>query len=164
MFYTCICGAGAQLAMQYCVSLDYGSTVSCFIGALVLAVLAEFGSRAGKDATTIFIIPGIIPLVPGALLYNSMMELLSGDLTNAANLITTTITTSLSIAAALVVVSSITRLIVSISRRISKFIHAHKKKKPPADSGDSVSGDSDPSNSSVQNEDSAPNKTIGGDV
>lgn len=129
MFYACVCGAGGQMVMQYCLSLDYGSTVSCFIGAVVLAVLAEFGSRAGKDATTIFIIPGIIPLVPGALLYNSMMELLLGNMSAAAELVATTLTTSLSIAAALVVVSSITRLFVSIVRKISSVAKSRKQSK-----------------------------------
>lgn len=139
MFYACVCGAGAQMVLQYCNSLGYGSTVSCFIGAIVLAVLAEFGSRAGKDATTIFIIPGIIPLVPGALLYSSMMELLTGDMATAASQVATTLTTSLSIAAALVVVSSLTRLIVTITRKISSF--AHSRKKP-------VGGDEDASDAS----------------
>lgn len=124
MLYASLIGAAGQMVMKYLISLDYDSTVACFIGACVLAVLAEFGSRAGKDATTIFIIPGIIPLVPGARLYDSMMELLNGDMASAASQATSAIVTSLSIAAALVVVSSLTRLFVSIVRRIDKLINS----------------------------------------
>lgn len=133
MFYTCVIGAGGQMAMQYCSQNGYSYAIAAFLGACTLAILAEFGSRAGKDATTIFIIPGIIPLVPGALLYDSMMEMLAGDLSKAASLATSTLVTSLCIAAALVVVSSLTRLFVSIVRRIAMLFENSKKNKAAKD-------------------------------
>ena len=127
MIYACIIGAASQLMMQYLLSIDQSSTVACFSGACVLAVLAEFGSRAGKDATTIFIIPGIIPLVPGALVYDSMMKLLGGDMSAAASVALRALVTALSIAAALVVISSLTRLFVSIARKIKGHFKPKEK-------------------------------------
>ena len=126
IFYACLIGTAGQLMMKYLESIGYDYSIACFIGACVLAVLAEFGSRAGKDATTIFIIPGVIPLVPGARLYDSMMALLNGDMADAASQTTTAVITSLCIAAALVVVSSLTRLLVSILRRINKATGSKK--------------------------------------
>ncbi len=133
-FYACVVGAAGQMTMQYMLSIGQGQAIACFTGACVLAILAEFGSRAGKDATTIFIIPGIIPLVPGALLYGSMMKLLGGDMTAAASVALSALVTALSIAAALVVISSLTRLLVSIIRKIKG--HFKPKEIPPNEDPD----------------------------
>jgi uncharacterized membrane protein YjjB (DUF3815 family) len=126
IIYTSIVGACGQFTVQYLMSIGQSSSIACFVGACVIALLAEFCSRAGKDATTIFIIPGIIPLVPGGLLYRSMTELLGGDVTSAASLAITTLITSLSIAAALVVISSLTRLFVRIVRKIKTLLLVNK--------------------------------------
>jgi len=126
MIYTCIIGAVGQIVMQYLISIDQSLAIACFAGACTLAILSEFGSRAGKDATTVFIIPGIIPLVPGALIYRTMLTLLEGDMSESASLAFSTLVTALSIAAALVVISSLTRLLVKITNRI---IVRYKSKK-----------------------------------
>ena len=139
MLYACVIGAGGQLVMQYMVSMGQGPAISCFMGACVLAILAEFGSRAGKDATTVFIIPGIIPLVPGALLYRSMIQILESDVSTAASYAVTTLMSAIGIAAALVVISSLTRLLVSITKRVKDFFNS---KKPSDDSeGEDISDD-----------------------
>ena len=47
-----------------------------FIAAIVISVLSEICARIFKKPSTIFIFPGILPLVPGVGLYNSMLYLI----------------------------------------------------------------------------------------
>ena len=47
-----------------------------FIAAIVISVLSEICARVFKRPSTIFIFPGILPLVPGVGLYNSMLYLI----------------------------------------------------------------------------------------
>jgi len=51
----------------------------CFIATLVAAVISEILARIFKTPATIFLIVGIIPLVPGGGLYDTMDFLLKGD-------------------------------------------------------------------------------------
>ncbi len=50
-----------------------------FIASLVISVLSEILARIYKKPSTVFIFPGIIPLVPGVGLYNSMLYLIRHD-------------------------------------------------------------------------------------
>ena len=99
---------------------DFGMLNASFIGACVVAVLSEIASRAGKDATTIFIIPGIISFVPGSLLYQTMNTLLKEDYVGAAAQGTQAILIAGSIAIALVLVATITRLIKILFDKLHK--------------------------------------------
>ena len=49
--------------------------LSYFVGALFVAVAGETAARVFKMPSTVFVLPGIIPLVPGVGLYKSMIEL-----------------------------------------------------------------------------------------
>ena len=134
--YACIVGAMGQIVMQHMLFLGQSPAIACFTGACTLALLSELGSRAGRDATTIFIIPGIIPLVPGSLLYSSMLQLLEGDMAASAALAFSTLLTTLSIAAALVVVSSLTRLFVRITERAKDASERKAREKEPNETED----------------------------
>ena len=101
---------------------EYGLISATFLGACTVAILAEFASRAGKDATTIFIIPGIIPFVPGALLYETMSNMLVGNYTEAVTIGTQALIIAGSIAIALVLIATFARLILAIINRIRAFV------------------------------------------
>lgn len=107
---------------QLVLVLDYDRLVACFLGACVVAILAEFGSRAGKDATTLFILPGIVPLVPGSILYAAMRSLLDSDLSKAAEYGAQTLLYAGAIALALVLAASVTRIFVAIINKIRKYV------------------------------------------
>ena len=98
----------------------YGIVNASFIGACTIAILAEIFSRAGKDATTLFIIPGIIPFVPGSLLYKTMNSIMEADYEKAASIGTQALLIAGSIAVALVVVATLTRLLVMIINRAKR--------------------------------------------
>ena len=109
---------------------EYNVIAACFIGACAIAILAEFASRAGKDATTIFIIPGIIPFVPGFQLYQTMSQMLVNNYSEAVSTGTQALIIAGCIAIAIVLVATFARLIIGIIARIKAFATGHP---PPSE-------------------------------
>ncbi|MEG0830320.1 MAG: threonine/serine exporter family protein [Anaerovoracaceae bacterium] len=110
-------GGIGWLIYQVCLSFDTSSLWSCFFAACTVGILSDLSSRIFKEASTIFTIPGILPLVPGAAIYKTMLAIVSGDLSLAANLGSQTLLMAGSIAIALLVVGAMIRIIVSIACR-----------------------------------------------
>jgi len=117
-------GALGWIAYVYLTSNGTSTIAACFLGACVISALAEIFSRAGKEATTLFIIPGIIPLVPGATLYYTMRSLLANDFEAAARLGTEALFMAGSIAIALLLIASLTRILMAIIRVLYAKISA----------------------------------------
>ncbi|MDR2611105.1 MAG: threonine/serine exporter family protein [Clostridiales Family XIII bacterium] len=112
-------GSAGMVSLEAGMRYGLGEIGSCFVGTCIVAILAEFASRAGRDATTVFILPGIIPFVPGALIYRTMDNVLKADYLGAAGEASKTFLTAGSIAAALIVVASLTRLTVAVINRVN---------------------------------------------
>lgn len=85
-----------------------------FMAALVVGVMSEIFARWFKEAVTVFIIPAIIPLVPGAGMYYSMIAILQSDYSRFATVATETLFIACSISAGILIVSSITRILMGI--------------------------------------------------
>jgi uncharacterized membrane protein YjjP (DUF1212 family) len=93
--------------------LGYSTPFAGFLGAGLVALIAEICSRAGKDAATLFIIPGIIPLVPGTGMYATMLYTLQSDFANAAETGVRTLLVAGCIAVGLITIASLTRMAVA---------------------------------------------------
>lgn len=104
-------GATGWIFYSYFYDGFHSLIFASFIGACVVAVISEIFARIFKDAVTVFIIPGILPLVPGTGMYNTMLAIIEQDFYRAALTGTETIFVAGSIAAAILIVSSITRMI-----------------------------------------------------
>jgi uncharacterized membrane protein YjjP (DUF1212 family) len=102
--------------------LGYSAIFSSFLGAGLVALIAEIGSRAGKDATTLFIIPGIIPLVPGTGMYATMLYMLQSDFANTATMGARTLLIAGCIAVALITIASLTRISAAAHRKLSGLL------------------------------------------
>lgn len=77
------CGVtGAMGWVIYFLSMTFteSATVSTFLGALSLAACSRLFSYTRKAPSTLFLIPGIIPLVPGTNMYNTMKAVLENNL------------------------------------------------------------------------------------
>jgi uncharacterized membrane protein YjjP (DUF1212 family) len=113
-------GAGM---FSFAVGMKYGlgNIGACFVGTCIVAILAECASRAGNDTTTVFILPGIIPFVPGAMIYRTMDSIINGDYLKASGEASETLLTAGSIAGALILVASLTRFSAAIIRRLKKY-------------------------------------------
>lgn len=90
---------GITGAIGWVVYFLFGTTVtSAFLGALTVGILGETFARAHKKPATIYITPGIIPLVPGAGTYYTMLSLLKNDYTLFAKYAVETFFTAAAIA------------------------------------------------------------------
>ena len=56
--------------------MGYSSFYANFFGTLALALLSELSARIFKQPATVFVIPGIIPLVPGLGIYKGMFAIM----------------------------------------------------------------------------------------
>ncbi len=79
--------------------------ICAFMSTLFTALFAESASRLRHAPTIVFLIPGVIPTVPGGALYNAMRYLLIDDLTLAYKYLVDTVGVGLGIAGGIVVVS-----------------------------------------------------------
>lgn len=91
---------------------------SSFMGACVVALISEIFARVFKETVTIFVIPGILPLVPGAGMYNTMLAIIRQDFYKSALVGSETIFVAGSIAIGILIVSSVTRMIFQIKGKI----------------------------------------------
>lgn len=115
-------GAAGWLTYQYLVLGGYSSIMACFIGACTVALLSDICSRIFKEAATLFIIPGVLPLVPGAGMYYTMQAFLDSSLGDAAQIAWQTSLMAGGIAVALLMVASVIRVITIVFRSTREFI------------------------------------------
>ncbi|MGZ1601684.1 threonine/serine exporter family protein [Staphylococcus argenteus] len=78
-------GAIAWTIYQLTVDLEFGKVGASFLGSLILGLMSHTMSRRYKRPVIIFIVPGIIPLVPGGAAYQATRFLVSNDYTSAVN-------------------------------------------------------------------------------
>lgn len=67
----------------YLVVLTGNDILANFIAALLVSYISEILARKLKQPAIIFVIPGVIPLVPGLGMYNTMLYLIQGDYNSA---------------------------------------------------------------------------------
>ena len=85
--------------------------VRYFYATIVISLLAEIAARIWKAPTTIFLLPGIVPLVPGGGLYYCMSYLLNGDFNAFAQKGIETAAYAGAIAAGVSIMTSIVRVV-----------------------------------------------------
>ncbi len=88
------------------------SILGSFLGASTVGLLGETFAKIFKKPSTTFTIPGIIPLVPGAGIYYTMLKLTEKELLKAADFGSQTIFVSVALASGIVVSSSVNRAIM----------------------------------------------------
>ncbi len=80
---------------------------AAFVSTMCAALFAEVASRLRKAPTIVFLIPAVIPTVPGGVLYRAMRALLLRDLNGAVEALLTTLQIGLGIAGGILTVSII---------------------------------------------------------
>ena len=91
--------------------VGYSSFYANFFGTLALALLSELSARIFKQPATVFVIPGIIPLVPGLGIYKGMFAVINNDYNGGMSILLTAITDSCAIAVGVMLVSSLFRVL-----------------------------------------------------
>ncbi len=79
--------------------------VAALVSTMFTALYSEVASRLRHAPTIVFLIPGIIPTVPGGALYNAVRYLLMDDLTLAYKYLSDTVGVGLGIAGGIITIS-----------------------------------------------------------
>ena len=85
-------------------------------------MIAEVATRVTKNTATLFIIPAIYPLVPGKIMYAAMLEMINHNQDAAFSIALEAVLVAGSIAVALLVVISLTRIIAMAYGRIRELL------------------------------------------
>ena len=139
-------GAGAAAALSYCSNISkkdifWGAVVgglgwfvysvlipnggkagteSYFWGSIAVALLSEVLAFLKKNPATVYLIPGLLPLVPGSGMFQTMRAAVTGNLHNALHLALTTLTTAGATALAVAIIASIARLLAMFAKKKKK--------------------------------------------
>lgn len=116
--YASLSGSFGWLAYIYTARvLNLGTVVGSLVGSLVLSFFCELLARVKKNAITVFTIPAILPLVPGASLYRSLSYLVTGDTTLAFNYLIITLECALAIGIGIILMSSIYKVLSIVTSK-----------------------------------------------
>lgn len=109
--FSALFGAIGWIVYLVLSSFSAGPAAGCFAGALAVGVCSEFVSRIFGKPATVYIVPGIIPLVPGGGMYETMLFSVWGNRAAASSAGFSTLSVAFAIAVALALVSSFFRLL-----------------------------------------------------
>ena len=121
IFWTSLFGGLGWLVYVTVLKYLAGPAAGYMAGALCVGLLSEVFAVILKKPATVFIVPGIIPLVPGGGMYETMLMAMWGKMDAAAVTGFNTITAAAAIAVGIAIASSLARL---ASRLISPSIRA----------------------------------------
>lgn len=76
-----ITGTLGWAANQAALNRGQPAVIAAAGGAMVVGLMAEILARLQKEPATVYIVSGIIPLVPGIIAYNAMLEFLENRYT-----------------------------------------------------------------------------------
>jgi uncharacterized membrane protein YjjB (DUF3815 family) len=103
--YGCIGGVVSTFLYCVCVEADLSLLMQNLIPATVVTLYAEVLARIVKAPATVFLIPSIIPLVPGGRLYYTMRAIVDGKGADAKTYAMETLVIALGIAVGIVGIS-----------------------------------------------------------
>ena len=119
---SCICGASTFIVSEMA-SMNYDNNfLIYFISAILTCGMSEVGARIMRTPVTVILLPAIIPLVPGSLLYSAIKALLQGSETWYSEYGSEAVAAVSGIGVAIVAVSGVSRTLVGIKRKISGLI------------------------------------------
>ena len=107
-------GAVSWLFVIFFGYLGVDEATSYFLVALLVSLYAETLARLLKAPTTVFIIPSLIPLIPGSSLYYSMAYALGGERELFADKAISTLKLAAALAVGIVVATVLTQLFLKI--------------------------------------------------
>lgn len=124
-----IAGGIAWSVYIYLFRLTNNSVFSNFIAAVLVSFFSEILARKMKQPAIVFVIPGILPLVPGLGLYNTMLHVVQKNFDLALSTGADTILISGAISLGVLVVTSLSKTlkIVQIRKTSPNFYNKMPK-------------------------------------
>lgn len=108
-------GLGGSLGFLVAYAFNPGTTSftisQIFIGTVVVGIYSELMARRMKAPTTVFLVPGIFPLVPGVTAYQTIQAAAQNRIQEATALGIETITKAFTIAFSMMLVTALFRFV-----------------------------------------------------
>lgn len=111
MIFAGVCGGLGWVVHEQMMHTGMSIIFTSFLGALVVGVLSEVFAKIRKMPATVFIAPGIIPLVPGYGLYYAMLSIIEREYDTALQVGFETLMVSTVIAAAVILSSTVGKIL-----------------------------------------------------
>ncbi len=111
LFTSSLVGALGWTSLSIVHNFTESLIAGTFLASLLVGLLGETLARYNKKPATIYIIPGIIPLVPGSGMYYTMLALVENNFYEAAFKGTETLFVAASISIGLIISSTLSRSI-----------------------------------------------------
>ena len=112
-------GGAGWVIYQIAVAMGSGVAIACFFGACTVGLTSDIASKVCKEAATIFVIPGVLPLVPGAGTYYTMLAIVQGNLDQAAAKGIETLAMAGAIALGLLVMGTVIQIFRAAAKKVS---------------------------------------------
>ena len=113
-----ICGVISCAAYFFSNMLLNDIFTSVMIGSMVATIMAEILARILKSPTTVFLIPAIIPFVPGAMLFYMMYNLINGNIVKFYVYFSNLGLASLGIAVGIILASVFVQVVIKTIKQI----------------------------------------------
>ena len=123
-----IVGSAAWMTYEIFIYFGLSSVFSAFIAACLVWLLSNIFARAFRETSTMFIIPGIICLVPGSGAYYSMLAILGHHSEPFSTTARETLLTAGAIAAGLLLMGSITGVFLLLTQKM-RVAHSEKNRR-----------------------------------
>lgn len=101
------CGAFSWAVYLICNKYTDSTVLPYLVSGVAIALYSELSARIFKSPATVYLIPGIIPLVPGLTIFRTMQYCLYGEITAFAEGLVSTIKIGGAIALGLILMSSV---------------------------------------------------------
>jgi uncharacterized membrane protein YjjB (DUF3815 family) len=110
MIYAGICGGLGWLVHIGLQNMDMSIIFTSFLGGLTVGLSSEYFAIKRKMPATVFVVPGMIPLVPGYGLYFSMLSIIEKNYDEALRVGFETLIVATVIASAIIISTSVGKI------------------------------------------------------
>ncbi|MBU5257410.1 threonine/serine exporter family protein [Tissierella praeacuta] len=117
LIYAGIAGSMGWTIYYITANLLHSNIIGTFFGAITVGLLGELLARLCKKPATIYITSGIVPLVPGAGMYYTMLAIIENDFNLAANKGVETFFIAITIAIGIIISSGFSKSIKRVKQK-----------------------------------------------
>lgn len=116
LIFAALGGGLSWFCSLFFTELGMSEALSFFISSIIFSIYSEICARRLKTPVTTLIICALIPLVPGAGMYYTMYETITGNVDRAIELGLNTFASAGSLALGVIVVSTITKQVTHLKQ------------------------------------------------
>lgn len=121
LLYASIGGSLGWFSYSILLNLSVSKILAMFLSSLIISIYSEIMARVHKTPVTIFVVCSLIPLVPGGGMYYTMRAFVERNVSQSISIGLETVAIAGALAIAVVLVSSISKLIpAKINKTSSK--------------------------------------------